>query len=102
LGGTAAIPIGTTVGGVDEKIRSTIGLDKFAIETGFSQTTQTMEPRFVVGKSFGDRVSISASQSVGTSAYHLRFRGAEAQGGCLPARDLEAAPPIPKGKSAAT
>ena len=69
LGGTAAISIGTTVGGVDEKIRSTMGLDKFAIETGFSQTTQTLEPRFVVGKSFGDRVSISASQSVGTSAY---------------------------------
>jgi len=68
LGGTAAIAIGSTVG-VDEKIRSTVGLDKFAIETGFSQTTQSLEPRFVVGKSFGDRVSISASQSVGTSAY---------------------------------
>jgi translocation and assembly module TamB len=68
LGGTAAIAIGSTVG-VDEKIRSTVGLDKFAIETGFSQSTQSLEPRFVVGKSFGDRVSISASQSVGTSAY---------------------------------
>jgi len=68
-GGTAAIAIGATVGGVDEKIRSTVGLDKFAIETGFSQTTQTLEPRFVVGKSFGDRLSISASQSVGTSAF---------------------------------
>jgi len=67
--GTAAIAIGSTVGGVDEKIRSTVGLDKFAIETGFSQTTQSLEPRFVVGKSFGDRVSISASTSVGTSAY---------------------------------
>jgi autotransporter translocation and assembly factor TamB len=69
LGGSAAIAIGSTVGGVDEKIRSTIGLDKFAIETGFSQTTQSLEPRFVVGKSFGDRLSISASQSVGTSTY---------------------------------
>ena len=68
-GGAAAIAIGTSVGGVDEKIRSTVGLDKFAIETGFSQTTQSLEPRFVVGKSFGDRVSISASTSVGTSAY---------------------------------
>jgi len=67
--GTAAIAIGSAVGGVDEKIRSTVGLDKFAIETGFSQTTQSLEPRFVVGKSFGDRLSISASQSVGTSAY---------------------------------
>jgi translocation and assembly module TamB len=69
LGGTAAIAIGSSVGGVDETIRSTMGLDKFAIETGFSQTTQSMEPRFVVGKSFGDRMSISASQSVGTSIY---------------------------------
>ena len=69
LGGTAAIAIGSSVGGVDEKIRSTVGLDKFAIETGFSQTTQSLEPRFVVGKSFGERVSISASTSVGTSAY---------------------------------
>jgi len=68
LGGTAAIAIGSTVG-VDEKIRSTVGLDKFAIETGFSPTTQSLEPRFVVGKSFGDRMSISASQSVGTSTY---------------------------------
>ncbi len=68
LGGSSAIAIGSAVG-VDEKIRSTVGLDKFAIETGFSQTTQSVEPRFVVGKSFGDRVSISASQSVGTSAY---------------------------------
>ena len=68
-GGTAAIAIGGSVGGVDEKIRSTMGLDKFAIETAFSQTTQTLEPRFVVGKSFGDRLSISASQSVGTSTY---------------------------------
>lgn len=68
-GGAAAIAIGSSVGGVDEKIRSTVGLDKFAIETGFSQTTQSLEPRFVVGKSFGERVSISASTSVGTSAY---------------------------------
>jgi translocation and assembly module TamB len=68
-GGGAAIAIGSSVGGVDETIRSTVGLDKFAIETGFSPTTQSLEPRFVVGKSFGDRLSISASQSVGTSSY---------------------------------
>ena len=68
-GGGAAIAIGSSVGGVDERIRSTVGLDKFAIETGFSPTTQSLEPRFVVGKSFGDRLSISASQSVGTSSY---------------------------------
>jgi len=67
-GGTAAIAIGSTVGGVNEKIRSTVGLDKFAIEPAYSSTTKTFEPKFVVGKSFGERVSVSLATSVGTSA----------------------------------
>ena len=67
-GSTAAIAIGSTVGGVNEKIRSTVGLDKFAIEPGYSSTTKTFEPKFVVGKSFGDRASVSMATSVGTSA----------------------------------
>lgn len=66
--GGAAIAIGSFAGGVDEKIRGAVGLDKFSIETGFSQTTQSFEPRFVVRKSFEDRVSVSMSTSVGTSA----------------------------------
>jgi hypothetical protein len=66
--GAAAVAVGSYVGGVDEKIRSTVGLDRFSIETGFSQTTKQFEPRFVVGKSFGDRASVSVSTSVGTSA----------------------------------
>jgi translocation and assembly module TamB len=66
--GGAAVAVGTYVGGMDERIRSAVGLDRFSIETGFSQTTKQFEPRFVVGKSFGDRASVSASTSVGTSA----------------------------------
>ncbi|MGB7631422.1 MAG: translocation/assembly module TamB domain-containing protein [Candidatus Deferrimicrobium sp.] len=66
-GSTAAIAIGSTVGGVNEKVRSTVGLDKFAIEPGYSSATKTFEPKFVVGKSFGDRASVSLSTSVGTS-----------------------------------
>jgi translocation and assembly module TamB len=66
--GAAAVAVGSYVGGVDEKIRSAVGLDRFSIETGFSQTTKQFEPRFVVGKSFGDRASVSVSTSVGTSA----------------------------------
>jgi autotransporter translocation and assembly factor TamB len=66
--GAAAVAVGTYVGGVDEKIRSAVGLDRFSIETGFSQSTQQFEPRFVVGKSFGDRASVTVSTSVGTSA----------------------------------
>ncbi len=66
--GGAAIAIGSFAGGVDEKIRGAVGLDKFSIETGFSQTTQSFEPRFVVRKSFEDRISVSMSTSVGTSS----------------------------------
>ncbi|MGZ8441646.1 MAG: translocation/assembly module TamB domain-containing protein, partial [Candidatus Deferrimicrobiaceae bacterium] len=67
-GSTAAIALGSTVGGVNEKIRSTVGLDKFSIEPGYSATTKTFEPKFVVGKSFGDRASVSMATTVGTSA----------------------------------
>jgi hypothetical protein len=66
--GAAAVAVGTYVGGVDEKIRGAVGLDRFSIETGFSQTTKQFEPRVVVGKSFGDRATVSVSTSVGTSA----------------------------------
>ncbi len=65
--GGSAIAIGS-IGGVDEKIGRVIGLDKFSIETGFSQTTQTFEPRFVARKSFEDRLSVSMSQSVGATS----------------------------------
>ncbi|MGE5283659.1 MAG: translocation/assembly module TamB domain-containing protein [Actinomycetota bacterium] len=67
-GAAAAIALGSTVGGVNERIRSTVGLDKFAIEPGYSSSAKTFEPKFVVGKSFGDRASVSMSTSVGTSA----------------------------------
>jgi autotransporter translocation and assembly factor TamB len=66
--GAAAVVVGTYVGGVDETIRGAVGLDRFSIETGFSQATKQFEPRFVVGKSFGDRATVSVSTSVGTSA----------------------------------
>ncbi|MEW6718894.1 MAG: translocation/assembly module TamB domain-containing protein [Thermodesulfobacteriota bacterium] len=65
--GGAAIAIGS-IGGVDEKISGAVGLDKFTIETGFSQTTQSFEPRLVMKKSFEDRASVSFTQSVGTSS----------------------------------
>ncbi|MHB1025170.1 MAG: translocation/assembly module TamB domain-containing protein [Desulfobacteria bacterium] len=67
-GSAAVIAIGSTVGGVNEKIRSVVGLDKFAIEPAYSSTTKTFEPKFIVGKSFGDRASVSMATSVGTSA----------------------------------
>ena len=64
----ASIALGPYKGGVEDKIRGVVGLDRFAIEPGFSSTTKTFEPRFIVGKSFGDRASVSMSTSVGTSA----------------------------------
>lgn len=64
----ASIALGPYKGGVEERIRGVVGLDRFAIEPVFSSTTKTFEPKFIVGKSFGDRVSVSMATSVGASA----------------------------------
>ncbi len=64
----ASIALGPYKGGVEEGIRGAVGLDRFAVEPGFSSTTKTFEPKFIVGKSFGERASVSVSSSVGTSA----------------------------------
>ena len=64
----ASIALGPYKGGVEESIRGVIGLDRFAIEPGYSSVTKTFEPKFIVGKSFGDRASVSMATSVGTSA----------------------------------
>jgi len=64
----ASIALGPYKGGVEDRIRGVVGLDRFAIEPGFSSITKTFEPKFIVGKSFGDRASVSMSTSVGTSA----------------------------------
>ncbi|MFA6149572.1 MAG: translocation/assembly module TamB domain-containing protein [bacterium] len=64
----ASIALGPYKGGVEEGIRGVIGLDRFAIEPGFSSVTKTFEPKFIVGKSFGDRASVSMATSIGTSA----------------------------------
>ncbi|MDD5761603.1 MAG: translocation/assembly module TamB domain-containing protein [bacterium] len=64
----ASIALGPYKGGVEESIRGVVGLDRFAIEPVFSSTTKTFEPRFIVGKSFGDRASVSMATSVGASA----------------------------------
>ena len=64
----ASIALGPYKGGVEERIRGAVGLDRFAIEPGFSSTTKTFEPKFIVGKSFGERASVSMATSVGTSA----------------------------------
>jgi autotransporter translocation and assembly factor TamB len=64
----ASIALGPVKGGVEEKIRGVVGLDRFAIEPAYSSTTKTLEPKFIVGKSFGDRASVSMATSVGASA----------------------------------
>ena len=64
----ASIALGPYKGGVEERIRGVVGLDRFAIEPGYSTATRTFEPKFIVGKSFGDRASVSMATSVGTSA----------------------------------
>ena len=64
----ASIALGPYLGGVQERIRGVVGLDRFAIEPVFSSTTKTFEPKFIVGKSFGERASVSMATSVGASA----------------------------------
>jgi hypothetical protein len=64
----ASIALGPLKGGVEERIRGLVRLDRFAIEPGYSSTTKTFEPKFIVGKSFGDRATVSMATSVGTSA----------------------------------
>lgn len=63
----AAIALIPITGGVTEGIRTGIGLDKFAIEPSFSVRENAFEPRFIVGKTFGDRFSVSVSTTVGTT-----------------------------------
>ena len=64
----ASIALGPVTGPVTEGIGHVFGLDKFAIEPSFSETQNAFEPRFIVGKSFGDRFSVSVSTTVGTTA----------------------------------
>jgi autotransporter translocation and assembly factor TamB len=64
----ASIALNPVTGRVTEPIRSVIGLDRFAIEPSFSASENAFEPRFVVGKSFGDRFSVSVSTTVGATA----------------------------------
>ncbi|NNG45484.1 MAG: hypothetical protein HKM86_00020, partial [Deltaproteobacteria bacterium] len=73
----AAIALVPITGGVTEGIRTGIGLDKFAIEPSFSVRENAFEPRFIIGKSFGDRFSVSVSTNVGTvqeSSANAEFR----------------------------
>jgi len=63
----ASIALGPVTGPVTEQIGNVFGLDRFAIEPAFSPSQNAFEPRFVVGKSFGDRFSVSVSTTVGTT-----------------------------------
>ncbi|MBI5577209.1 MAG: translocation/assembly module TamB [Deltaproteobacteria bacterium] len=64
----SSVVLGPYKGKVEEGIRGIVKLDKFAIEPAFSSSTKTFEPKFIVGKSFGDRMSVSVSTNVGTTA----------------------------------
>jgi len=64
-GAAASIALGPYKGRVEEEIRGIVGLDRFAVEPSFSAASKSFEPRFTVGKDFGDRLSVSFSTSVG-------------------------------------
>ncbi len=67
VGTAAGLALGPYKGRFEEGVRGIVGLDKFAIEPSFSAATRTFEPKFIVGKSFGERFSVSASTNVGAS-----------------------------------
>ena len=64
----ASIALGPYKGRVEEGIRGIVGLDRFSIEPAFSSTDKSFEPRFTVGKSFGERFSVSVSTALGGTA----------------------------------
>lgn len=64
----ASIALGPYKGRVEEGIRNLVGLDKLALEAAFSSATKSFEPRFVVGKTFGERITVSVSTLVGATS----------------------------------
>jgi autotransporter translocation and assembly factor TamB len=67
-GVASSLVLGPYKGRFEEGVRGIVKLDKFAIEPSFSPSTKAFEPKFIVGKSFGEQFSVSVSTSVGTSA----------------------------------
>jgi translocation and assembly module TamB len=67
-GVASSLVLGPYKGRFEEGVRGIVKLDKFAIEPAFSASSKSFEPKFIVGKSFGERFSVSVSSSVGTSA----------------------------------
>jgi autotransporter translocation and assembly factor TamB len=65
--GTSII-LGPYKGRVEEGIRGLVGLDKLAVEAAFSSVTKSFEPRFIVGKTFGDKLTVSVSTLVGATS----------------------------------
>ena len=48
--------------------RNLVGLDKLAVEAAFSSATKSFEPRFIAGKTFGERLTVSVSTLVGATS----------------------------------
>ena len=67
-GVASSFVLGPYKGKFEEGVRGIVKLDKFAIEPSFSASTKTFEPKFIVGKSFGEKFTVSVSSSVGTTA----------------------------------
>jgi translocation and assembly module TamB len=67
-GVASSVVLGPYTGRFEEGVRGIVKLDKFAIEPSFSTSTKSFEPKLVVGKSFGEKFSVSVSSGVGTTA----------------------------------
>ncbi len=66
-GVASSFVLGPYKGKFEEGVRGIVKLDKFAIEPAFSASSKSFEPKFIVGKSFGEKFTVSVSSSVGTT-----------------------------------
>jgi hypothetical protein len=66
-GVASSFVLGPYKGKFEEGVRGIVKLDKFAIEPAFSASSKSLEPKFIVGTSFGEKFTVSVSSSVGTT-----------------------------------
>ncbi len=63
--GLASVALSPLRSKIEEKIGRFAGLERFTVEANYSQVTGIVEPTIVIGKNFGDRLSVDFSTPLG-------------------------------------
>ncbi|RMG60644.1 MAG: hypothetical protein D6713_02290, partial [Deltaproteobacteria bacterium] len=63
--GFAAVALSPLTSRVEEKLGRFVGFDRFSIEAAYSESTGVFEPTVVVGKTFGDALTVDFSTPLG-------------------------------------